>query len=362
MNDQYYMKLALELAKSAKGQTSPNPLVGAVVVKNGEVAGMGAHLKAGEAHAEVHAITMAGEKAKGATIYVTLEPCSHFGKTPPCANLVIASGIKRVVIATSDPFPEVSGRGIQILKDAGIEVVVGLMKEEADELNKVFYHFVKEKRPFVTLKNAISLDGKIATVTGESQWITSEEARVDSHQYRHNHDAILVGINTVTEDNPSLTTRLPSGGKNPIRIVLDTKLKMPPDAKLVIDHAAETWVITTTVASDNKMQQLTELGVKVIKVEGDRIEIDKLLDCLGEEGVTSLFVEGGATVNASFLQAKRVNQVVTYIAPKLLGGLHAPSAFTGEGFAKLADVLELDFHSVERVGPDIKIVSYPKGE
>lgn len=362
MEDKGYMQLALNLAKSAEGQTSPNPLVGAVVVKDGQIVGMGAHLKAGEAHAEVHAINMAGDKAQGATIYVTLEPCSHFGKTPPCANLVVSSGIKRVVIATSDPFPEVAGRGIQILKEAGLQVEVGLLKEQSDELNRVFYHFTKEKRPFVTVKTATSLDGKIATVTGESKWITSEEARLDSHHYRHTHDAILVGINTVLADDPTLTTRLPSGGKNPIRIVLDSSLKMPLDAKLVTDSAAPTWIVTTNKAPGDKIEHLTKLGVKVVALQADKIEVNTLLEHLGSEGVTSIFVEGGATINASFLTTKFVNQVITYIAPKLIGGSQAPSAFTGEGFNKLTDALELEFHSVEKIGPDLKIISYPRSE
>jgi diaminohydroxyphosphoribosylaminopyrimidine deaminase/5-amino-6-(5-phosphoribosylamino)uracil reductase len=230
MNDIYYMNLALNLAKGTLGQTSPNPVVGAVLVKENQIVGMGAHLKAGEAHAEVHAIQMAGIKAKGATLYVTLEPCSHFGKTPPCSDLVIRTGIKKVFVATTDPNPQVAGTGIERIRKAGIEVHLGLLQEEARELNKVFFYNIRTGLPFVTLKSAISLDGKTATVTGESKWITGEEARNDVHQYRHQHDAILVGVNTLIKDNPTLTTRLASGGKNPVRIILDTHLRTPKDA------------------------------------------------------------------------------------------------------------------------------------
>ncbi|WP_209122500.1 bifunctional diaminohydroxyphosphoribosylaminopyrimidine deaminase/5-amino-6-(5-phosphoribosylamino)uracil reductase RibD [Alkalihalobacillus sp. BA299] len=360
MNDRQYMELAIQIARSANGQTSPNPLVGAVVVKDGQVIGMGAHLKAGEAHAEVHAIQMAGKNAEEATIYVTLEPCSHHGRTPPCADLIIHSRIERVVIATTDPNPKVSGGGIEKLKNAGIEVEVGLMKKEADELNAVFYHYIKTIRPFVTLKSAVSLDGKIATVTGDSKWITSSEAREDVHYLRHTHDAILVGVGTVLADNPSLTTRISGGGKNPIRIILDSMLRTPLEATVVTDGRSPTWIITTDRADINKKQQLEQLGVTVLSL-GESLVITKLLERLGEKGVTSLFVEGGATVNASFLKVKAVNQVITYIAPKIIGGITAPSSFGGEGFQTMADVLELDIKRVDQLGPDIKIISIPKG-
>ncbi|MDE5412033.1 bifunctional diaminohydroxyphosphoribosylaminopyrimidine deaminase/5-amino-6-(5-phosphoribosylamino)uracil reductase RibD [Alkalihalobacterium chitinilyticum] len=360
MNDRQYMELAIQIARSAQGQTTPNPLVGAVVVKDGQVIGMGAHLKAGEAHAEVHAIRMAGTKAEGATIYVTLEPCSHHGRTPPCADLIIKSHIKRVVIAATDPNPKVSGRGIEKLRNAGIEVEVGLMKKEADELNEVFYHFIKTNKPFVTLKSAVSLDGKIATVTGDSKWITSSEAREDVHYLRHTHDAILVGVGTVIADNPSLTTRIPNGGKNPIRVILDSKLRTPLHSTVVTDTSSNTWIFTTDCADNIKKEQLEQLGVTVLSL-GDNIEIEKLLDTLGDKGITSLFVEGGATVNSSFLKERAVNQVITYIAPKLIGGMSAPSSFGGEGFTAMSEVLELDFLKVEQIGPDIKITSIPKG-
>jgi diaminohydroxyphosphoribosylaminopyrimidine deaminase/5-amino-6-(5-phosphoribosylamino)uracil reductase len=359
MNDFDYMKLALELAESTRGQTSPNPMVGSVVVKDGAIIGVGAHLKAGEGHAEVQALKMAGEKAKGGTIYVTLEPCSHYGKTPPCADLIIEKGLKRVVIATTDPNPAVAGRGIEKLKKAGIEVVLGVRQDEADVLNEVFFHFIKTAKPFVTLKSATTLDGKTATVTGKSKWITGAEAREDVHRYRHTHDAILVGSGTVLADNPSLTTRLANGGKNPIRIVLDRRLRTPIDANLIQDQAAPTWILTTHQASEEKRAELEKYGVEVIQLPEDSIE--SVLHILGSKGVTSLFVEGGAEVNGSFLKAKAVNQVITYLAPKIFGGHAAPTAIGGAGIAEVGEALELEVAELTTIGNDIKIVSRVKG-
>lgn len=353
------MKMAIALAKETLGQTTPNPVVGAVVVKNGRILGIGAHLKAGEPHAEVHAIQMAGENAQGATIYVTLEPCSHFGKTPPCADLIIKSGIKRVVVASVDPNPKVAGQGIKKLQDAGIEVEVGLLKEKADELNEVFFHYIQSKTPYVTLKSAISLDGKIATVTGESKWITGEEARLDVHRYRHQHDAILVGINTVLKDDPSLTTRLSGDGKNPIRVILDTHLRTPLTSKVVTDNLAETWIVVGNNVDANKQAEFTKRSIKVIQLQQEKIEIMPLLKTLGELGVTSLFVEGGASINGSFLKEKAVQQIITYIAPKLIGGSDTPTSFGGSGVQSLSDALQVNIQSVEKIGDDIKIISKP---
>jgi diaminohydroxyphosphoribosylaminopyrimidine deaminase/5-amino-6-(5-phosphoribosylamino)uracil reductase len=359
MNDIDYMKLALELAKSTEGQTSPNPMVGSVVVKDGAIVGVGAHLKAGEGHAEVQALAMAGDKAKGGTIYVTLEPCSHYGKTPPCADLIIEKGLKRVVVATGDSNPAVSGRGLSRLKEAGLEVVFGVCQKEANELNKIFFHFMKHQKPFVTLKSATTLDGKTATVTGKSKWITGKEAREDVHRYRHIHDAILVGIGTVLADNPSLTTRLANGGRNPIRVVLDRSLRTPVDARLVQDQEAPTWILTTEEASMDKQKELEEFGIDVLRMPDDSIETT--LSLLGTKGITSLFVEGGAKVNGSFLKARAVNQVITYLAPKLFGGNLAPTAIGGEGFQKVEHALELEIKEVTTIGKDIKIVSHTKG-
>lgn len=291
MNDEHYMQMALQLARSVAGQTSPNPPVGSVVVKDGEILGMGAHLKAGEAHAEVHALNMAGDKAAGATIYVTLEPCSHHGKTPPCADLVIERGLKRTVVAVSDPNEKVAGRGLQKLRDAGIDVTVGVMKKEAEAVNEVFFHYTRTKMPYVTMKTAVSFDGKTATHTGDSKWITGEEARLDVHHYRHTHDAILVGVGTVLADNPSLTTRIPTGGKNPLRIILDRNLRTPLDAKVLNDGGAETWIFTEAAPEQHHPYQ-AKANVTILHL--DQVTIEKVLQELGKRNVMSLFVEGGA--------------------------------------------------------------------
>ncbi|MDR7001834.1 bifunctional diaminohydroxyphosphoribosylaminopyrimidine deaminase/5-amino-6-(5-phosphoribosylamino)uracil reductase RibD [Neobacillus niacini] len=360
MNDTDYMNLAVNLAKSTLGQTAPNPVVGAVVVKDHQIVGMGAHLKAGQPHAEVHAIQMAGEKVKDATMYVTLEPCSHYGKTPPCSDLVIRTGIKKVFVATTDPNPQVAGKGIERIRKAGIEVEVGLLQEEARELNKVFFYNISTGLPYVTLKSAISLDGKTATVTGASKWITGEEARQDVHELRHQHDAILVGVNTVIKDNPSLTTRLPSGGKNPIRIILDTGLRTPVDANVVTDGLAPTWIITGSGTDSKRERVYQDLGVKLIKLPEGQINIREMLKVIGEMGITSLFVEGGAEVHGSFLKERAFQQVITYIAPKLIGGKLAPASFGGEGFETMEEIVSLKIKEVDRIGNDIRIIAEPK--
>ncbi|GMB07792.1 bifunctional diaminohydroxyphosphoribosylaminopyrimidine deaminase/5-amino-6-(5-phosphoribosylamino)uracil reductase RibD [Thermolongibacillus altinsuensis] len=357
MNDEQYMRFALQLAQAAVGQTSPNPVVGAVVVKDGEIVGFGAHLKAGEPHAEVHALRMAGEKAKGATVYVTLEPCSHYGKTPPCADLLIEKEVRRVVVATTDPNPLVAGKGIAKLRQAGIAVDVGVLKEEADELNEMFFHYISTKTPYVTLKYAMSLDGKIATKTGESKWITSEEARRDVHRYRRAHDAILVGVETVLADDPSLTVRLGDGGKNPIRIILDTRLRTPLEAKVVRDGETPTWIVVGSEVTEAQMAPYREKNVQIIQMNEASITIPSLLKVLGEKKVMSLFVEGGAAVHGSFVAAKAFQKVIAYIAPKFIGGKEAPSPIGGSGFAHMAEVMSLQIKQVETIGPDIKIVA-----
>lgn len=357
--DAHYMNLALQLASTAQGQTSPNPLVGAVLVKNNEIVGFGAHLKAGEPHAEINALKMAGDQARGATLYVTLEPCHHHGKTPPCTEAVIAAGVKRVVIATTDPNPIVRGRGIERLKAAGLDVTVGVGHKEAQKLNEVFNHYIVHRRPFVTLKTATTLDGKIATSSGESQWITGEEARQDVHLLRRNHDAILVGINTVLKDNPRLTARLEGGSRQPVRVVLDSSLKIPLDANLLDTHDASTWIFTTQQASEEKKKHLEQKGAKVfITNAGPAVDIERMLTILGEEGITSLLVEGGSEVNASFLYGGYAQKLVAYLAPKLIGGNSAPGAFGGPGIQALAESVSLKDVQVEWIGQDLKVVGY----
>ncbi|WP_082232586.1 bifunctional diaminohydroxyphosphoribosylaminopyrimidine deaminase/5-amino-6-(5-phosphoribosylamino)uracil reductase RibD [Halobacillus massiliensis] len=356
--DQNYMRMALEMAKTTVGQTNPNPSVAAVVVRNHQVVGLGVHVKAGEPHAEVHALKMAGEKAKGADIYVTLEPCSHYGKTPPCAQAVIDAGIKRAVIASNDPNPKVSGRGIELMKQSGIEVVAGILQKEADELNTDFFHFIQKKRPYVRLKTAISMDGKIATSTGESQWITGEDARKDGHMYRHQSAAILVGVNTVLMDNPKLTTRLEGGGKQPVRVILDTHLRTPPAAQLIADNSAPTWIFTGAQVADEKIDAFpSKSHVEVIKLETEQIEIEDVLKVLGERNMTSLLVEGGATIADAFVRSGNVDEVVIYMAPMVIGGKEALTSVAGKGISSLKSVEEFEFTSTEMVGKDIKITA-----
>lgn len=359
MSDLDFMKFALELAKRTKGQTSPNPMVGAVVVKDGEIVGFGAHLKAGGPHAEVHAINMAKDKAKGSTVYVTLEPCSHYGKTPPCSKLLVESGVSRVVIATTDSNPLVAGKGIEMLEKHGIDVDVGVLKDEADKVNHVFFHFIEKQTPFVTLKAASSLDGKTATRIGESKWITGEAARRDVHQYRNDNDAILVGINTVLKDNPSLTTRLPYGGRNPVRIILDSKLQIPLNANVITDRLAPTWVVTSAQAEEKRVKKLEALGIKVIQMAEQSIDLSKLLSELGTLNIMSLFVEGGSEVHGSFIKQKLFNQIIIYLAPKLIGGRQSPTVVGGEGFDLMKDVISLNFDQIEKIGDDIKIIATP---
>ncbi|MFJ7848029.1 bifunctional diaminohydroxyphosphoribosylaminopyrimidine deaminase/5-amino-6-(5-phosphoribosylamino)uracil reductase RibD [Peribacillus sp. NPDC097206] len=362
-NDQYYMKLALDLAGSAKGKTNPNPIVGAVIVKDGVIAGTGIHRKAGEPHAEVHAFKMAGEYAKGGTLYVTLEPCSHYGKTPPCANLVKESGIKRVVVAMEDPNPEVAGRGIALLKEAGIEVEVGILEKEARRLNERFIHNMTTGRPFVLSKFAMTLDGKLATHTGHSKWITGEESRHSVHLLRNEVDAILVGIGTVLADNPSLTTRLPEGGgKNPVRIILDSELRVPLDSHVLQVEEARTVIVTHENASLEKIASLSERGVEFIMVPKTEagLDLEILMAELYKKGITDVLLEGGSEVNASFLRAGLIDKYLIYVAPKLLGGRNSLTPFSGDDVNQMDEALDVSISHVDTFGEDIRITAYPK--
>ncbi|MEC2393471.1 bifunctional diaminohydroxyphosphoribosylaminopyrimidine deaminase/5-amino-6-(5-phosphoribosylamino)uracil reductase RibD [Bacillus toyonensis] len=357
---EFYMNLALQNAKAMKGQTYPNPLVGAVIVNNNSIVGIGAHLKAGESHAEIHAIKMAKGKTQGATIYVTLEPCSHQGKTGPCALAIIEAGIKRVVIATLDPNPIVSGNGIKVLQNEGIEVIVGVCEEEAIKMNEVFNKYIVNKIPFVTLKSGITLDGKIATFSSNSKWITSEEAREDVHRLRNENAAILVGVNTVIKDNPELTTRI-LGGRNPIRIILDSTLKIPLDSKVVTDKKSETWIFTSQAYSPKKKSALEKLlNIKIFITEGEsRVELKEVLRILGEHFIASLLIEGGGEVNASFIENKLVDKFIIYIAPKIIGGRDAPTFIEGNGIGEMKDAIEFSNLTFKRIGKDFKMTGYP---
>ena len=358
--DESYMREALRIAEYARGRTSPNPLVGAVIVRDGAIVASGWHRAAGEPHAEIHALRMAGELARGATLYVTLEPCAHHGRTGPCAEAVIAAGLARVVIALSDPNPLVAGRGIHLLTAAGIEVTTGICEDEARRQNEIFLKWVTTKRSFVTLKTAMTLDGKIASHTGASQWITGAAARARVHAYRNEYDAILVGIGTVLADDPSLTTRLEHGtGKNPLRIVLDSEARTPLDAKLVADGAAPTIIVVSERADHRRVNLLRACGAEVVTLGTQRVDIAALLDYLGAREITSLFVEGGATVNWSLLAGGSVDKVHAFIAPMLMGGAEAKTPIGGTGFDSPQTAFRLHDMTVEQVGTDILVTGYP---
>ncbi|MDW7675526.1 MAG: bifunctional diaminohydroxyphosphoribosylaminopyrimidine deaminase/5-amino-6-(5-phosphoribosylamino)uracil reductase RibD [Bacillota bacterium] len=362
-----YMMRALELAAKGCGSTSPNPMVGSVIVnKNGEIVGEGYHQKAGTPHAEIHALNNAESKANGSTIYVNLEPCSHYGRTPPCVNAIVNAGIKKVVIGMVDPNPKVAGRGIDYLKSKGIEVVSGVMEAEAKELNKAFVKFITTGKPYVTSKLAMSLDGKTATVTGESKWITSLMARQRVHQLRHQVDAILVGINTVLLDDPSLTTRLPDQqGIDPIRIILDSKLRIPLTSKVLNQESnADTIIFTSGQSSTAKIEQLKKIGIKVVESPGSTngIDISWVMDWLGKNHIIHVLIEGGSEVNFSAIKANIVNEFWWFYAPKIIGGKNAPSGIGGAGFTTIPEALKLKNISIETVGPDILVKGYPEKE
>ena len=352
------MKLALELAEKARGCTSPNPLVGCVIVSpEGEIVGRGYHHKAGQPHAEINAMADAGDKVKGATAYVTLEPCSHYGRTGPCCEALIKAGIKKVVAAADDPNPKVAGRGFARLREAGVEVVRGVLAKEAYRQNEVFMHWMTTGRPFVVMKYAMTLDGKIATASGDSQWISNEKSRTYAHYLRSIYDAILVGKNTVLNDDPSLTVRLVEG-KNPLRIVLDSKCQLPLDRKVFRDGAADTLVVTGPEADKEKAAALAKLPrVKVLTVpETDgHLDLGTLLDTLGKQEITSVLVEGGSKVHGAFLDQKLVDRVYAFVAPCLIGGRDNLTAVGGEGAEAMDKRVTLSEVQIKTFDSDVLI-------
>jgi diaminohydroxyphosphoribosylaminopyrimidine deaminase/5-amino-6-(5-phosphoribosylamino)uracil reductase len=356
--DEKYMRLAMQLAGNAIGRTSPNPLVGAVIVKDNRVVGCGWHRKAGTPHAEVHALNQAGELAQGADVYVTLEPCAHYGKTPPCAKALVEAKVKNVYGGLLDVNPKVAGKGFKILEDAGIHVEYGFLQDELRKQNEVFFKWIEHKKPFVVLKAAMTLDGKIATATGQSKWITNETSRAYGYKLRDIYDGIMVGINTVIEDNPMLTSRV-DGGKNPIRIVVDSSLKIDINANVVQDKSAKTIVATTDKADKDKILKLQAQDVDVIVVdkdENDKVDIEKLLDILGQQNICSILVEGGATLSGSFVAKKLVDKVYFFIAPKIIGGKEAKTPVAGTGILNLQEALALKDIQIGKLEEDILII------
>jgi diaminohydroxyphosphoribosylaminopyrimidine deaminase/5-amino-6-(5-phosphoribosylamino)uracil reductase len=356
------MRLALRLAARGAGWVSPNPMVGAVVVKDGQVVGRGYHRRAGLPHAEVEALRAAGEAARGADLYITLEPCNHQGRTPPCTQAILKAGVARVIIAVRDPNPRVTGGGVEVLTDRGVEVSVGLLAAEARRLNEAWFHWVDTGRPWVITKAACSLDGKIATVTGESQWLTGEPARALGHRLRHRVDAIVVGIGTVLADDPQLTTRLPRGpGRDPIRLVLDSRLRLPLTSRLLhLDSGAPTWVACTSQAPAAARRALEGFGVELLVLPPDdgKVPLPALLDLLGTRQVQSLLVEGGAETLGAFFDQGLVNQFYFFYAPKILGGRKAPGMVGGAGITHLGEAHIARNLKVRRLGGDLLISGY----
>jgi diaminohydroxyphosphoribosylaminopyrimidine deaminase/5-amino-6-(5-phosphoribosylamino)uracil reductase len=363
--DKKFMQRALNLAEKARGMTSPNPMVGAVIVKNGRIIAEDYHKKAGEPHAEALAIVKSGGKAKGSILYVTLEPCCHLDKkTPPCTRAIINSGIKKVFIAMKDPNPKVAGKGIEELKKHDIEVFSGVLQDKAKKLNEAYIKYITTRTPFVILKTAMTLDGKIATPEGQSKWITGEAARKIVHRMRGSVDAILTAVGTVKADNPEFTVRLWQKAKNPIRIVIDPELETPIDYK-IFKIPPGTIAITEKQATGNrqkaigqKRKTLIDRGIKIIEYEGKRVDLKWLMKKLGELGITSVMIEGGSSLNAYALQDGIVDKVVFFIAPKIIGGKDSIPAIGGKTFRRLEDAFRVRDMKIKRVGDDLMIEGY----
>jgi diaminohydroxyphosphoribosylaminopyrimidine deaminase/5-amino-6-(5-phosphoribosylamino)uracil reductase len=369
------MKKVLRLAGKASGMTSPNPMVGAVLIKNGKIIAEDYHRKPGTSHAEALVIDKAGEKAKGATLYVNLEPCCHTDKrTPPCTKAIIKAGVKKVFIGMKDPNPKVSGKGIAELRGAGINVVSGVLEEDSMKLNEAYAKYTMTKKPFVILKVAMTLDGKIATPEGESKWITGEKARELVHKTRGSVDAVMTAIGTIKADDPQLTARVLASAshlkrqgfkgssiKNPIRIVIDPEIEIPIDAK-ILNIPPETVIIAKrsrkSEVGSRKLSALSNKGVKIIDYDGERVDLSWLMKKLGEMGITSLLVEGGSSLNSHALECGIVDKVMFFIAPKIIGGKESFPSVGGKTFRKLSEAHQLKNITLKRIGEDILIEGY----
>ena len=382
--EETFMQRAICIAAKGGGWVNPNPQVGAVIVKDSRIIAEGYHARFGEGHAERNAIAASNEPLDGAALYVTLEPCCHFGKTPPCTEAIIEQGFARVIIGSPDPNHLVAGKGAALLQEAGIEVVSGFMQDECDRLNQIFFHYIRTGTPYVTLKYAMTSDGKIATHTGASKWITGDEAREDVHRLRDRYAAIMVGIGTVLADDPLLNCRI-SGGHNPLRVICDSKLRIPPESQIVSTAPTLPTLIVTKVKNEGKMAYLKEQGCDVLVMPTDskcavskqqhinnknlqgslspeqseldkkQIDLAQLMRILGERGIDSVLIEGGPRLHGSALEAGIVNKVRCYIAPKLFGGLHAPSPISGIGVSKPDEAYQLRNVFVETFGDDLCI-------
>lgn len=361
LDDRYFMSRAIELAKNGIGATKTNPLVGCGIVRNEKIIGEGYHKVFGSCHAEVNAINDAkakGENLDGATLYVNLEPCSHYGKTPPCADRIIEEKIKRVVIGNCDPFEKVSGRGIERLRNAGIEVEVGVLKEECEKLNERYFTYIKNNRPFVVLKSGMTIDGKIATRTYESQWITSEESRKFSHELRGMCDAIMVGINTVLKDDPTLNVRAGRYSHSPARIIVDSRLRISPSAKVLSKDLENIAIIATTENCDREkfenLSKMENVNVIIVREKDGMVDLRDLMEKLKTFNISSILLEGGGSLNASMLREKLVDKFYFFIAPKIIGS-DGISAIGSMGIEKLNEAIDLKDVEVTKIATDILI-------
>lgn len=356
MDDRFYMERALSLARKGAGFVNPNPMVGAVIVKNGRIIGEGYHERYGQLHAERNALRNCTESPRGATLYVTLEPCCHYGKTPPCTEAIIENGISRVVVGTLDVNPLVAGKGVQILKDHGIEVEIGLLEEECKNLNRVFNKYVSKKLPYVVMKYAMTADGKIATSTGESKWITGETARKEVHRLRKNLSGIMVGVSTVIADDPSLDCRLDEEVQNPVRIICDTNLRTPINSKIVATANKIRTIIATSSEDEDKAYEYEKRGCEVLNVSKtpEGIDLNELMKILGAIGIDSILLEGGGTLNFSALQCKIVDEIHVHMAPKIFGG-NSKSPVAGTGISSITDAITLKPINTSWFGEDLVV-------
>ena len=357
-----YLEMAYGLAEKGRGRTSPNPLVGAVLVKRGVVVGHGFHEEAGKPHAEVIALRHAGRQARGATLYVTLEPCVHWGRTPPCADALLAAGIRRAVISAVDPNPLVNGRGLRELRRNGVDVIVGLLAERNARLNEAYMKFITRRVPWVTLKAALSADGRIAAAGGDARWITSAAARDYGHLLRGEHDAVLVGVGTLLRDDPRLTVRHRAWGRKPVtRIILDPRLRFPPTARILSTlREGPLVVLARRDADPARARLLRSKGVEVVGTSAgpNGLDLAAVLAALGRREIASVLVEGGSRVFSSFLKAGLADKAVLALAPKLVGGSRAPGLWEGQGAARVRDALDLRAVTFVRVGADIIMEGY----
>jgi diaminohydroxyphosphoribosylaminopyrimidine deaminase/5-amino-6-(5-phosphoribosylamino)uracil reductase len=361
-NHEYYMRQVLKLAKKGMGLTNPNPLVGAIIVKEGKIIAKGYHKAFGLAHAEVNAINNAKESLEGSTLYVNLEPCSHYGKTPPCAKAIIEAGVKNVVIAMIDPNPLVKWQGVKMLKNAGVDITLGVLENEAKKVNEIYIKYITQKEPFVIMKSAMTLDGKIATFSGNSKWISCEASRNYAHKLRNRVSAIMLGINTVLTDNPRLTTRLSKkDSKDPIKVIIDSKGRLPIDSNVINSSSnAKVILATTNMLNPEKEKQLSNKGVTIIKTDynNNGVNLISLMSELYNLNIDSVLIEGGGNINASALSAGIVDKAIMFIAPKIVGGKSAKTPVEGEGVEFLDDAIRLNDISISQIGSDILVEGY----